>query len=80
LPSGKQTRSELENHHAIVAGKTHERSMAMFNSYVSHYQRVSTDVVNMEREALQMKSIEIGESLRFLPTIVADKEIISNNG
>ena len=40
LPSGKLSHSELENHHAIFMGKS-TISMVIFNSYVSHYQRVN---------------------------------------
>ena len=34
----------MENHHAMN-GKTHELSMAIFNSYVSHYQRAHSCLV-----------------------------------
>ena len=39
LPSGKHRKSWWENHHAIH-GKTHYFDWVIFNSYVSHYQRV----------------------------------------
>ena len=44
----------MENHHSIHA-KTHNISMAIFNSYISHYQRATQNITKTSKKTYSQK-------------------------